>query len=114
MGGIIAPGIHLSLEALHRVSAKLPNIDVKKPKAVMGVDTVGAMQSGIYYGYLSMIDGLVTRIENEQKLNFKHVIATGGLAPLFKKESQTITDLDSDLTLRGLYLIYEHNKQIWN
>lgn len=113
VGGIIAPGVHLSLEALHRVSAKLPNIDVKKPKSVMGNDTIGAMQSGIYYGYLSMIDGLVKRIENEQKLTFKHVIATGGLAPLFKKESEVMTDLDSDLTLRGLYLIYDSNRKLW-
>ncbi len=113
MGGLIAPGVHLSLEALHRVSAKLPNIDVKKPKSVMGTDTVGAMQSGIYYGYLSMIDGMVKRIEDEQKINFKHVIATGGLAPLFQQESKVITDLDHDLTLRGLYLIYDRNRKLW-
>lgn len=112
-GGIIAPGANLSLEALHRVSAKLPNIDIKKPDQVLGYDTITAMQSGIYYGYLSMIDGFVGQLENELGYSFTHVVATGGLASLFKQESKTITDLDSDLTLEGLYLIYDKNRHMW-
>lgn len=111
-GGIIASGVHLSLEALHRVSAKLPNIDIKKPPKVCATDTVTAMQSGIYHGYLAMIDGLTKKLE-EERGPFKHVVATGGLAPLFAQDSQTITEVDADLTLLGLRLAYEGNKPLF-
>ncbi len=114
IGGAIAPGVHLSLEALHRVSAKLPNIDIVKPPRALANDTVTAMQSGIYYGYLSMIDGmtewLMTDLDNE---HIPHVIATGGLAGLFEQDSNVITDVDGELTLTGLRLIYERNKPVW-
>ena len=111
-GGIIASGVQLSLDALHRVSAKLPNIDIQKPPKVCATDTVTAMQSGIYHGYLAMIDGLVKKLEAEQG-PFKHVIATGGLAPLFAQDSETITEVDTDLTLLGLRLAYEANKPLF-
>lgn len=113
VGGAIASGVHLSLEALHRVSAKLPNVEVARPDKVCATDTVSAMQSGIYYGYLSMIDGMVKRMGGESG-PFKHVVATGGLAVLFAQDSETITDVDGDLTLTGLRLIYERNKPVWN
>lgn len=112
VGGIIASGVHLSLEALHRVSAKLPNIDIKRPEKVCANDTVSAMQSGIFYGYLSMIDGLVQRLAAERG-DFAAVVATGGLAPLFAKDSATITDVNGDLTLTGLRLAYERNKALF-
>lgn len=111
-GGIIASGVHLSLEALHKVSAKLPNIDIRKPPKVCATDTVTAMQSGIYHGYLAMIDGLTQKLEKEQG-PFKHVIATGGLAPLFAEDSAVITDVDVELTLAGLRLAYEANKSVF-
>lgn len=110
-GGIIASGVHLSLEALHRVSAKLPNIDIVRPAKVCGTDTISAMQSGIYHGYLAMVDGLVGKLSAERG-GFKTVVATGGLASLFAAESTTITDVNGDLTLTGLRLVAERNKDI--
>lgn len=112
-GGIIASGPNLSLEALHRVSAKLPNIDIAKPPFVCATDTVTAMQSGIYHGYLAMVDGLVRKLEAEKGV-FRHVIATGGLAALFAQDSETITAVDSDLTLDGLRILYERNKALFS
>ena len=112
IGGAIASGVQLSLEALHRVSAKLPNIDIARPEHIVADDTVSAMQSGIYYGYLSMIDGMVSRMAMERG-PFNDVIATGGLAPLFADDSKVITFVDSDLTLTGLRLVYERNKPVW-
>jgi type III pantothenate kinase len=107
-GGVIAPGINLSLEALHQAAAQLPRVAVSKPETVIGKSTVPAMKSGIYWGYVSMIEGMVARIEEEfgAKMN---VVATGGLAPLFLNESEQITQADPDLTLRGLYLIHQRN-----
>lgn len=112
-GGIIASGPNLSLEALHRVSAKLPNIDIAKPEFVCATDTVSAMQSGIYHGYLAMVDGLVRKLEAE-KGAFAHVIATGGLAALFAQDSETITAVDADLTLDGLRILFEKNKALFS
>ena len=112
IGGAIASGVQLSLEALHRVSAKLPNIDIARPDKVCANDTVSAMQSGIFYGYLSMIDGMISRMEKEQG-KFSDVVATGGLAGLFAADSDTITATNSDLTLTGLRLVYERNKAQW-
>ena len=107
-GGVIAPGINLSLEALHQAAAQLPRVAVSKPETVIGKSTVPAMKSGIYWGYVSMIEGMVARIEAEfgAKMN---VVATGGLAPLFLNESERITQADPDLTIRGLYLIHQRN-----
>ncbi len=109
IGGVIAPGVNLSLEALHRAAAKLPNIAVERPKQVIGKDTVSAMQSGIYYGYVGLIEGIVARIKQEYGQNMQ-VIATGGLAPLFAKATPVINALEPDLIIDGLKIIYERNR----
>ncbi|MHA1599106.1 MAG: type III pantothenate kinase [Alphaproteobacteria bacterium] len=107
-GGVIAPGINLSLEALHMAAAKLPRVAVERPPTVIGKGTVGAMQSGIYWGYVSMIEGIVARIRDEFGADMK-VIATGGLAGLFAKSMDVIETADAELTLRGLYAIHRLN-----
>ncbi len=107
-GGVIAPGVNLSLEALHDAAAKLPRIAIERPVAVIGKDTVPAMQSGIYWGYVSLIEGLVTRIKDEYKKPMT-VIATGGLASLFRHSVGCIDHVDLDLTIRGLRAIYKRN-----
>ena len=109
VGGVICPGIALSLDALHAAAAKLPLVAVKKPPQVIGTGTVTAMQSGVYWGYVGMIEGLVSRIEAEHGAAMT-VIATGGLAPLFHDATQVIGHLDPDLTMRGLLEIYRRNK----
>ncbi|MBT4934769.1 MAG: type III pantothenate kinase [Rhodospirillaceae bacterium] len=108
-GGVIAPGINLSQEALHLAAAKLPRVAICKPDRVIGKGTVEAMQSGIYWGYLSMIEGVAQRIEKEFGSTMK-VIATGGLAPLFAQSTDRIECADAELTLRGLYAIHQLNK----
>ena len=108
-GGVIAPGINLSLEALHGAAAHLPHIDVTVPQRVVGTSTVQCMQSGIYWGYIGLIEGLCTSIAAEREREMT-VIATGGLAPLFARGSTTIGHVDQDLTMRGLVMIFEHNK----
>src|SRR6185503_4235894 len=107
-GGIIAPGVNLSMEALHLAAAQLPRIAVERPQAVIGKDTVPAMQSGVYWGYVALIEGLVARIKAEYGKPMK-VIATGGLANLFRQNTLVIEKLDGDLTIRGLRYIYELN-----
>lgn len=108
-GGVIAPGIQLSIEALNRAAAKLPKVSVRKPDRVIGKATVEAIQSGMYYGYQGLIEGLVQRIASE--LGSKpFVIATGGLAPLFSKHTPVIDTSDEQLTLKGLVKIYESMK----
>ncbi len=108
-GGVIAPGINLSLEALHMATAKLPRVEVAKPANVIGKATKPAMQSGIYWGYVSIIEGIVKRIKDELGLEMD-VIATGGLASLFSEGTDVITSVDSDLTINGLYAIWNRNK----
>lgn len=105
-GGVIAPGIQLSLQALHKAAAKLPNVAVARPASVIGRNTVSAMQSGVYYGYMGMIDGIILRIRAESATPMQ-VIATGGLAPLFAQDSEAIDILDGDLTMQGLYLLHQ-------
>lgn len=107
-GGVIAPGVNLSLEALHRAAAQLPRIAVERPKQVIGKATVPAMQSGIYWGYVSLIEGIVERIRQEFGSELR-VIATGGLATLFVEATETIEISDQDLTLRGLLAIQRRN-----
>jgi type III pantothenate kinase len=107
-GGAIAPGINLSLEALHMAAAKLPRVAIGRPKQVIGKATVPAMQSGIFWGYVGLIEGLVKRIKEEFGTDML-VIATGGLAPLFLEATDAINRLDADLTLRGLLLIHRRN-----
>ena len=109
-GGVIAPGVNLSLEALHQAAAKLPRIAIERPQTVIGNDTVPAMQSGVFWGYVSMIEGMVARIRAEYGKPMK-VIATGGLASLFRNTVGMFEATDSDLTIRGLGLIFGMNPQ---
>jgi type III pantothenate kinase len=111
VGGAIAPGINLSIEALHMAAAQLPRIGVKKPPSVIGKSTVPAMQSGVYWGYVGLIEGLVARMTGEMG-GKPTVIATGGLAPLFMDATPIINHLDADLTVRGLVAIWRKNKAI--
>ncbi len=105
VGGVIAPGINLSLEALQRAAAKLHGIAITHPARVVGTTTTTAMQSGIFYGYAGLIEGIVTRIKAERGEAMK-VIATGGLAPLYAEAAAVIDQVDSDLTIRGLMGIH--------
>lgn len=109
IGGVIAPGVNLSLETLHRAAAKLPNIAIAEPPRVIGTDTVPAMQSGIYYGYAGLIEGIVSRIREEYGTGMK-VIATGGLAPLYARATQVIEEIEPELTLYGLNAMYKLNQ----
>jgi type III pantothenate kinase len=108
MGGVIAPGINLSIDALHRAAAKLPEIAVERPLKVIGTNTVAAMQSGVYWGYVGLIEGIVAKIRAEHKKPMK-VIATGGLSPLFAKATKIIDALEPDLTIHGLKILYGLN-----
>jgi len=107
-GGVIAPGVNLSSEALHQAAAQLPRVAVERPETVIGTSTVPAMQSGIFWGYVSLIEGIVKRIREERGEEMD-VIATGGLAPLFTQATEVIKLSDSDLTLRGLLAIHRRN-----
>lgn len=109
-GGIIAPGVNLSVEALVRAAARLPRISVKRPERVLGTTTITAMQSGVYWGYVGLIEGLVARLADELAVK-PTVVATGGLAPLFAGATKAIHHIDPDLTLRGLVRIYGLNQQ---
>jgi type III pantothenate kinase len=109
VGGAIAPGIMISLEALFERASKLPRVELSKPKEIIGKNTVNAMQAGIVYGYVSLVDGIVTRMK-ESVHSTPYVIATGGLASLVFQESHSIDEVDELLTLKGLKLLYEKNK----
>lgn len=109
-GGVIAPGINLSLDALYAAAARLPRISVEKPERVIGQDTVSAMRSGVFWGYIGLIEGLIARIKEEYGGELT-VIATGGLAPIFARTTEAIQHTDPDLTLRGLVLLYQRNKR---
>lgn len=111
-GGIIAPGVHVSVDALYQAAARLPHLDVKpwdKTLPVLGRDTTSAMESGIFWGYVGMIEGLIARLRAEQGADLP-AIATGGLASLFAPHLPIISIVDADLTLRGLNAIYNLNK----
>jgi len=110
IGGAISPGINLSIEALHMAAAKLPRVAIVKPEKTIGVSTTEAMQSGIFWGYVGLIEGMVARIATEFGQPMK-VIATGGLAPLFAEATDKIEFTDADLTMDGLLAIYRRNKQ---
>ena len=109
-GGVIAPGINLSMDALYNAAARLPRIAVEKPQKVIGSDTVSAMQSGVFWGYIGLIEGLITRIQGEYGGDLT-VVATGGLAPLFAETTEVIQESDADMTLRGLVLLYQRNAE---
>lgn len=108
LGGAIAPGINLSLDALRQAAAKLPQIDVARPKNVIGNSTIPAMQSGIYWGYVGLLEGITRRIKAEYGLPMR-VIATGGLAPLFAEGTDCIDVLEPDLTIVGLKEVFNRN-----
>ncbi len=107
-GGVIAPGVNLSVEALFQATSKLPRIDIAKPERVVGADTVPAMQSGVFWGYVGLIEGICRRIAAERETPMT-VIATGGLSPLFQEGTDVIDHVDPDLTMRGLLEIYRLN-----
>jgi type III pantothenate kinase len=110
-GGIIAPGVNLSMEALHLAAAQLPRIAIDRPQRIIGKDTVPAMQSGIFWGYIGLIEGLTKRIKAEYGKPMK-VIGTGGLAHLFRHSTSALEYVDHDITIRGLHYIYERNRTI--
>ncbi len=107
-GGLIVPGVNLSLKALHEAAAKLPNVDVARPQKVVGDDTIACIQSGVYWGYVSLIEGVTKRIADEVEAEMK-VIATGGLSALFATGTDAIHHVDGDVTMRGLVRIYKEN-----
>lgn len=119
-GGVICPGVGLSLQALHLAAAKLPRVEVRRPAKVIGTGTVSAMESGIFWGYAELIGGLVRRIEGEiadwpgerRGDGRVSVIATGGLARVFADVIERIDDVDDDLTLQGLRLLHERGRAL--
>lgn len=111
LGGIICPGIGISAEALFQRAARLPRVEVRKPAAVIGQNTVNAIQSGLFFGYVEMVDGLVRRIRGElPKGSAATVIATGGMADVLAAETTSIQRVEPDLTLQGLRLIWERSR----
>ena len=110
MGGAIAPGINISTEALYSRASKLPRIEITRPESIIGKNTVAAMQSGILYGYVGQVEGIVSRIKAQSKVE-PLVIATGGLATLIANESTAIDIVEPFLTLKGLQLIYKRNRE---
>ena len=107
-GGVIAPGINLSMEALHAAAAKLPRVAIRRPEKTIGRDTVGAMQAGVFWGYIALIEGLIIRIREEWGRPMT-VVATGGVASLFQGATEAIDHFDSDLTIRGMLEIHRRN-----
>jgi type III pantothenate kinase len=108
LGGVIAPGVAISAEALFSHAAKLPKVEISRPKRIIGKSTVGSMQSGLYWGYVSLVEGILKRMKREYG-TVKTVVATGGLAPLLAKDCPTVDAVDENLTLEGLRIIYERN-----
>jgi type III pantothenate kinase len=109
-GGVIAPGLNISMEALFQRASKLPRVEIVKPPSIIARNTVNSMQAGIYFGYVGLVDGIVTRMKTETREN-PRVIATGGLAGLIAPESATIEEVDEYLTLEGLKILYQRNRE---
>jgi type III pantothenate kinase len=109
LGGVICPGPQVSADALAQRTARLPRIDVRKPARVIGTNTIGAMQSGLFWGYVDMVEGLVRRMKEELG-GAAVVIATGGLASVVAPESASVNHVDDELTLRGLRLVWERRQ----
>jgi len=108
VGGVISPGVNLSLEALHMAAAALPHVDVTKPDKVIGTNTVACIQSGVFWGYVGLINGILRRIKDEYGSSMK-VISTGGLAPLFQMGHAEFDLFEDDLTMHGLTVIHAYN-----
>jgi len=112
-GGVIAPGLGISADALFARAARLSRVDVKKPPKVIGTNTINQMQSGLFYGYIGLVDGILERILEEMPATAEKkpkVVATGGLARLIVEDSKYIDSVDEMLTLEGLRLVYEKNR----
>jgi type III pantothenate kinase len=110
VGGVIAPGVNLSLEALHRAAAALPHVDISRPQAVIGTNTVACMQSGVFWGYVGLIKEICARIRDEYDAPMK-IIGTGGLARLFEQVDNLFDVIEDDLTMHGLTVINDYNKE---
>lgn len=110
IGGVIAPGVNLSLSALHMAAAALPHVDISKPQSVVGTNTVACIQSGIFWGYIGLVREICTRIKAERDRHMK-VVATGGLAPLFQQNSDLFDVMEEDLTMHGLTVVHRYNKE---
>jgi type III pantothenate kinase len=110
-GGVIAPGVNLSAQALHEAAAMLPRVAVARTQSIIAKETVPAMQAGLFWGYIGLMEGIVTRIKAEYGAPMT-VIGTGGLANLFYRQTPAIDHLDPDLTIRGLVQIYQRNKAL--
>jgi type III pantothenate kinase len=110
LGGAICPGVTISAEALFQRAARLPKIDVRKPATVIGRTTVGAMESGLFWGYVDMVEGLVRRMSAELGGTNVTCVATGGLAPIIAPETKLIEHVDPDLTLDGLRIVWDRNQ----
>ncbi len=110
VGGVIAPGVNLSLEALAAGAAALPHVDITQPEKVIGTNTVECIQSGVFWGYTGLIEGITARIKAEYGAPMK-VIGTGGLAPLFAKGDMLFDTVEDDLTMFGLTVIHRFNKE---
>ncbi len=110
LGGVICPGVNISADALFQRAARLPRVDVRKPATVIGRTTVGSMQSGLFYGYVGLVEGIVQRMRRELGEPVA-CVATGGLAEMIAPETSAIDAVDRDLTLHGLRIIWERNRQ---
>ncbi|TGA96541.1 type III pantothenate kinase [Sporolactobacillus shoreae] len=111
VGGAIAPGINISTEALYEKASKLPRIEIAKPPHIVGRNTIHAMQSGVLFGYVGQVEGIVSRMK-KQSGSKTEVVATGGLCTLISNETDIIDHVDKLLTLKGLYLIYKRNQHL--
>ena len=111
VGGVIAPGVNLSLEALHNAAAALPHVDISKPQSVVGTNTVACMQSGVFWGYVGLVREICARIKAERDVPMQ-VISTGGLAPLFGQKEALFDAIEDDLTMHGLTVIHRYNKEL--